>query len=421
MAHEREANMARCNEEVLRMTTHDRRGIFRFWTPEETSRGRGARYGMAVLTVVVALILVIALQEVLPFPARMLFVVPVAIASRYGGRGPAVIAASLGVVAINFSIGLTTLDRSASTTGEPWIYALLFAVIAFTIDSSSQALRRARADAERRSAELEALNKQLAEHMEEVQALSEHLNDVNASLAEARDDALDASRAREEVLAVVAHDLRNPLNLVMMTAQLFSEIEPSPEQRQHLLDVMLRASRRMNRLIEDLLEVVRIDAGRLTLDLKAVPATSILAQTAEMFQFAANQKGVSLIVDDASPDARVSADEERVVQAMGNLVGNALKFVDREGRVRLQCVRDGGQLRFAVIDSGQGMTPDQLERLFEKFWQARRSDRRGVGLGLTIARGIVEAHGGRIWAESRLGRGSSFYFTLPAAQQAAVA
>jgi signal transduction histidine kinase len=420
MAHQREANMARGNEEVLQMTTHDRRGIFRFWTPEETSRGLGARYGMAVLTVGAALVVVTVLQGVLPFPARLLFVLPVAIASRYGGRGPSVIAAGLGVVAINFSIGLTA-GHPAPTAGEPWIYALLFTVIALTIDSSSQALRRARRDAERRSAELEALNKQLAEHMEEGQALSEHLNDVNASLAEARDAAVEASRAREEVLAVVAHDLRNPLNLVMMTAQLFSEIEPSPEQRQHLLDVMLRASRRMNRLIEDLLEVVRMDAGRLTLDLKPVPATSILAQTAEMFQCAANQKGVSLIVDDASRDVRACADEERVVQAMGNLVGNALKFVDREGRVRLQCVHDSGQLRFAVIDSGPGMKPEQLDRLFEKFWQARRSDRRGVGLGLTIARGIVEAHGGRIWAESRVGQGSSFYFTLPEARQAAVA
>ncbi len=235
-----------------------------------------------------------------------------------------------------------------------------------------------------------------------------------------RESAEAAARAREEVLAIVAHDLRNPLNLVTMTTELFIDIEPSGEQRQKLLDVIRRAASRMNRLIEDLLDVVRMDAGRLTLEARDVPVRTMLASTLEMFEYAAREKGVSLTAETRSPDLCARADAERVVQVMGNLVGNALKFVERGGRIQIRCRSHNGHVLFAVKDSGPGMAPDQLGQLFHKFWQARGADRRGVGLGLTIARGIVEAHGGRICARSRLGAGSTFYFTLPVAQAARI-
>ncbi len=352
------------------------------------------RYGVAVVAVGTALSVVVLLDQVLPYPARVLFVVPVVIASRYGGRGPALLAAALGVTAIDVTF-MPAISNQNLTGSEPWVYAGLFVVVALAIDSTSEALRHTRNVAEQRTKQLEAMN---------------------VELEAARDEAQAASRAREEVLAIVAHDLRNPLNLVTMTTQLFIEIEPSGERRKELLGVMERAAHRMNRLIEDLLEVVRIDAGRLALELRAAPADGILHQTEELFHCAAAQKGVSLIVEGVSPDLYVSVDVERVVQAMSNLVGNALKFVEREGTIRLACADEGTQLRFAVADSGPGIAPAQLERLFEKFWQARRNDKRGVGLGLTIARGIVEAHGGHIWADSRVGEGSTFYFTLPAAE-----
>ena len=110
----------------------------------------------------------------------------------------------------------------------------------------------------------------------------------------------------------------------------------------------------------------------------------------------------------------MTADEERIMQVMSNLVGNALKFVPRGGSVVLKCEPRGAEAVFAVTDSGPGIASEDLERLFDKFWQRRLTDRRGVGLGLAIARGIVEAHGGRIWAESNVGVGSTFYFSLPA-------
>jgi signal transduction histidine kinase len=110
----------------------------------------------------------------------------------------------------------------------------------------------------------------------------------------------------------------------------------------------------------------------------------------------------------------VRADAERVVQVFSNLIGNALKFVPRGGTVVLNGERNGTEAVFSVADSGPGIAKEDLDRLFEKFWQRRRDDRRGVGLGLTIARGIVEAHGGHIWVESQVGLGATFYFTLPA-------
>lgn len=369
------------------------------------------RYRTAIFLALGTVVVVAVLQRVLPFPARILFVAPVAVASRYGGRGPAIAASVLGILAIRYGVDPASLPM---TQDDSWVFAVLFAVIAYTIDSSSQALRRSRQEVEHRAAELQQVNASLEQQVEEVRALSEYLHEANTSLEAARDEAVAATHAREEVLAVVAHDLRNPLNLVTMTTQLLSEVEPSAERRQQLLDIMQRAAHRMNRLIDDLLEVARIDAGRMSLELTRVSASDILDHTFEMLQFHAADRGIALTVDGRCDGLWARADEARIVQALGNLVGNAIKFVQRGGSIRLHCTKDGEFLQFSVCDTGPGIAPAQMERLFDKFWQARRSDRRGVGLGLTIARGIIEAHGGKLWARSREGSGTTFYFTLPA-------
>jgi signal transduction histidine kinase len=216
------------------------------------------------------------------------------------------------------------------------------------------------------------------------------------------------------MLAIVAHDLRNPLNLMMMTTQLVAETQCSRERMDQLLGVMQRAAGRMNRLIEDLLDVVRQESGHMKLVLEEVPVVSLIEQTAEMFQVAAAKKEISLRVVKCAPDLTVRADAERILQVLSNLVGNALKFVSRGGSVAISCESGGEEARFSVADTGPGIPADDLDRLFERFWQRRRTDRRGVGLGLAIAKGIVDAHGGRIWAESVVGIGSTFHFTLPA-------
>jgi signal transduction histidine kinase len=222
------------------------------------------------------------------------------------------------------------------------------------------------------------------------------------------------AQAREDVLGVVAHDLRNPLNLIQMTAELMIDEELPLARRKELLGIGMRAAKQMNRLIEDLLDTVRLQAGRLSLDIEIVGVDTIFRQAEETFRPLAEKR--QLRFDTAADDgAAVRADPTRVSQIVGNLIGNAIKFTPEHGSVRVRALREDSQVEFQVIDDGPGIPSDSMPHLFDSFWQARLSDRRGVGLGLTIAKGIVEAHGGRMWVESTVGTGSTFHFTLPAA------
>jgi signal transduction histidine kinase len=179
--------------------------------------------------------------------------------------------------------------------------------------------------------------------------------------------------------------------------------------------VATRAAKQMNRLISDLLDTVRLQAGRLSLDVEDLDVHELLHQMEETFQPIAREKNVRLEVFPPERHRSVSADPLRVSQIVGNLLGNALKFTPADGQVTLRAAAQGGAIAFQVRDSGPGIPPEHLEHLFDKFWQARPTDHRGAGLGLAIARGLVEAHGGRIWAESELGSGSTFTFTVPVA------
>jgi signal transduction histidine kinase len=222
------------------------------------------------------------------------------------------------------------------------------------------------------------------------------------------------AQAREDVLGIVAHDLRNPLNLIQMTAELMIDEVLPLERRKELLAIGMRAAKQMNRLIEDLLDTVRLQAGRLSLDVETVSVAAIIRQAEETFRPLAEKRHIRF---EASADngATVRADPTRVSQIVGNLLGNAIKFTPENGSVRLCAMRDDRQVEFQVIDDGPGIPAASVPHLFDSFWQARLSDRRGVGLGLTIAKGIVEAHGGRMWVDSSVGEGSTFHFTLPTA------
>jgi PAS domain S-box-containing protein len=229
-------------------------------------------------------------------------------------------------------------------------------------------------------------------------------------------EAQQATRARDDVLAVVAHDLRNPLNTVTMAVSLMLEntpVERVQERRQ--VEIVRRAADRMNRMIQDLLDVKRIEGGRLSMDLRPEEVGALLTDTIEMLRPLA--VGSSIILDSVVAEGlpSVLADSARIQQVLSNLVGNAVKFTPRDGRVAVTAEAFGPEVRFGVVDTGPGIPPEQLPHIFGRFWQARPSDRRGIGLGLAIAKGIVEAHNGRIWVESRVGSGSTFYFTLPCA------
>jgi signal transduction histidine kinase len=222
------------------------------------------------------------------------------------------------------------------------------------------------------------------------------------------------AKTREDVLGVVAHDLRNPLNLIQMTVELIIDEELPIERRKEMLDIALRAAKQMNRLIDDLLDTVRLQAGRISLAVEEVSVKAILQQAEETFRPIADRRRVHFEAE-VQDGAIVRADPTRVSQIVGNLVGNALKFTPEQGSVKLRATPDDKQVVFQVVDDGPGIPPDNVSHLFDSFWQARKSDRRGVGLGLAIAKGLVEAHGGKIWVDSKVDHGSTFSFSLPAA------
>jgi PAS domain S-box-containing protein len=226
-------------------------------------------------------------------------------------------------------------------------------------------------------------------------------------------DAHAATRARDEMLAVVAHDLRNPLNVIHMGSSLVLEMtEPdAPGHRQ--LAIIQRSAEHMNRLIQDLLDATRLQSGQLALDVAPTRVQAIIDDAADLLKPLAQHAGIELEVFVADDVPRIAADRARVLQVLSNLVGNALKFTPRDGRVRISAEPSDCGVRVTVADTGPGIPAEQLPHIFGRFWQARRTDRRGLGLGLAIARGIVEAHGGEISVESVEGAGSAFAFTLP--------
>jgi signal transduction histidine kinase/DNA-binding response OmpR family regulator len=229
--------------------------------------------------------------------------------------------------------------------------------------------------------------------------------------------AQSALRARDEMLAVVAHDLRNPVSTIMLGSDLLLDTTPEDAahafQRRHLGTVK-RSAERMNRLIGDLLEVSRMVGGKLAMAPQEEDAAMLVKEASAMLRPLAEARGIAFRVHGGAELPRLRMDGARVMQVISNLVGNAVKFTPEGGSVTLGAEWVGSEVRVSIADTGPGISPEQLPHVFGRFWQADDADRRGLGLGLSIARGIVEAHGGRIWVESELGEGSTFFFTLPA-------
>jgi signal transduction histidine kinase len=219
-----------------------------------------------------------------------------------------------------------------------------------------------------------------------------------------------------EVLAVVSHDLRNPLNIISVGASLLDGGQHSETERSEILKIIKSASDRMERLLADLLSLARLDGGQ---SLPVTPAPmdvrSLLEEVRDAFACAARRNGRRLECRIAEALPAVHADRDRIHQVLSNLVGNALKFTPVNGTVTLEAEAAPGEVRCCVRDTGPGLTEEQMERIFDPFWQAEKTARLGFGLGLKIARCIVEAHGGTMTVESTPGSGSAFTFTLPVA------
>jgi signal transduction histidine kinase len=227
--------------------------------------------------------------------------------------------------------------------------------------------------------------------------------------------AVRATQLRDDLMGVVAHDLRNPVSTIMMQATRLKRGHEPERRNQKPAEGILRAANRMNRLIGDLLDATLIEAGQLHIQRARLSPRQLVEESLEAERpLAANAAlEMRLQIADDLPD--VWGDPHRLNQVLENLIGNAIKFTPAQGRITVGASTRDGEVLCWVADTGCGIPADGVPHVFDRFWQARKGTGQGAGLGLPITRGIIEAHGGRIWVESTLGRGTIFFFTLPVA------
>jgi PAS domain S-box-containing protein len=229
-----------------------------------------------------------------------------------------------------------------------------------------------------------------------------------------------ATQARDDLLGVVAHDLRNPLGVIVMQAAVLRTRAAGGEEpfADKAAEMVERAALQMSRLIEDLLDTTRIAAGEMHFAPASVDTEELVTSCVEASRLAAVTAAIELRLDLEGALPAVWVDRGRIVQVLDNLLGNALKFTAPGGSITVGASRRGETVLFWVRDTGRGIPAEDLPRVFDKYWQAVKTERRGSGLGLPIVKHIIDAHRGRIWVESTVAEGSTFYFTLPTASAA---
>jgi signal transduction histidine kinase len=228
----------------------------------------------------------------------------------------------------------------------------------------------------------------------------------------------DALANRDDFLGMVSHDLRDLLHGIVMNAAYIAENAGEDEKGKMRLGASQRVQRsagRMARLIGDLVDIASIDAGKLAVTRTPTNAVDLVLDAVETWGPPAANKGLVLEARASKGPVPALADSERIAQVLGNLITNAVKFSPRDTTIVVGVDDVGGEARFSVADQGVGIPEDKLQAIFERFWQVGTNDRRGLGLGLYISKCLVQAHGGTIWAESTLGVGTTFYFTIPRA------
>lgn len=253
---------------------------------------------------------------------------------------------------------------------------------------------------------------------EKATRLASERADTDEDLSSERAESDEVLATRDEVLQIVGHELRNMLGTISGMAGLIEEDgDPTGGDSGTVAHArwILRAAARMNRLIGDLTDVASIEAGTLALAAEIADPAAIVSEAVGAFQILAAERSIELVADIASPVPRACLDPARIYQVVTNLVSNALKFTPRDGKVVVGVDREGDDLRFSVGDTGIGIAAGSLTRIFTRRVQLATNDRRGAGLGLYISRSIVRRHGGRIWAESVPGTGTTFFFTVPIA------
>ena len=225
---------------------------------------------------------------------------------------------------------------------------------------------------------------------------------------------VQAAQLRDQVLAVVAHDLRNPLAVILSQAGGIAKKEVADSAWCNRTSGLIqRAASRMNRLIQDLLDVAVIEAGQLSIEREPLEPRELLQESIDSQHTLARDASLTLELDIDGAVPMIRGDPNRLLQVLENLIGNAVKFSNPGGHIRVGAVAREGAVLFWVADTGRGIPPEAIPHVFDRFWQVRKGTRQGAGLGLPISRGIVEAHGGRLWVESEVERGATFFFTIP--------
>lgn len=233
--------------------------------------------------------------------------------------------------------------------------------------------------------------------------------------AQLYNEAREAVQARQDILAFVSHDLKNSLMSLFLNVEMLLRSSPRDERRRgwKQLDRIRRGIHQMRRMIEDLLDVGSIESGRLAIDSREHEIGDLFEDAVELSSPLTHDKQIEIKIEIPPPPFKVRCDRDRMMQVFSNLIGNAVKFVPERGTIVLSATASGANALVAVRDTGPGIPAARLPHLFQRYWQADETARKGRGLGLFITKGIVEAQGGVIWAESQVGAGSTFFITLP--------
>jgi signal transduction histidine kinase len=256
---------------------------------------------------------------------------------------------------------------------------------------------------------------------DEVGALAADVNRMSDELQRAHSELEIASARKSQYVTDMSHELRTPLNAIIgfsevLHEQMFGELN---ERQLGYVEDVLEAGKHQLSLINDLLDLAKIEAGKMELELSEVAVPEVLRSAVSLSSERASRERIELELTTEPEEITISADDRRLRQVVFNLLSNAVKFTPEEGRVDVSARLEDGQVEFAVADTGPGIAPGELETIFEEFGQASNGKQsEGTGLGLPLSRKLVELHGGRLWVESTVGRGSTFRFTLPVRQEA---
>jgi signal transduction histidine kinase len=295
-------------------------------------------------------------------------------------------------------------------------------------NAMTASLRESIALREKAARELEALNRTLEDRVHE---RTRELRSLNSALETANQELKELDRLKSQFLATVSHEFRTPLTSIKAFSEiLLDEVEPESESPQirRFLGIINAESDRLGRLIKNLLNMSRLESGRMVWRMSVFPLRDVVEAAVDSLIPAFQEKNLEVIREHDCPEVRVRVDRDRIQEVVTNLLENAVKFSEHDGRIWVACVMEapegngGPRVRVSVRDEGCGVPPGHLEKIFDRFSQVDASDTRargGTGLGLAISKEIVDHHGGRIWAESVPGNGATFHFTLPVAEDGA--